>query len=126
MADKSPQSLREMRGLDDAIASLRNSMKSDRTKEFFTQAEFENYHYLSYKELIAIFGKQVNYDYVPSANRRLIRTHFLAYNQAFDNLWKYKYPILLARLGYLGCTNMLIQTRVKLHQCYCICFGSRE
>lgn len=107
MAEKSPQLTTSLRTLEEAIASLKNTMRSDKTKEFFSELGYEPYHYVTYKELLEIFGKEVNYDNVPSANRRLIKTHFSAYNQAFDNLWKYKYPILMSRLAYLACKSGL-------------------
>lgn len=126
MAEKSPHQNDSLRTLEEAIASLKNTMRSDKTKEFFTEARYQPYQYVSYKELLTIFGKEVNYDHVPSANRRLIKTHFLAYNQAFDNLWKYKYPILLSRLAYLACKSDFKQIEEERPQSSSTSCGSRQ
>jgi len=84
----------------EALSQIEAAMYSDRMKEYFKGIPNSPWNYISYDEQLRIFGKHVSYDYLPEANKRIIRSHFLVHNAAFETLWKYKYGPLLLRLAY--------------------------
>ena len=92
--------IKEMIG--QAKLGILQGMKEDRLTEFYSREEFENAHMIGYLEQMRIFGKIVDYNYLLEANRKLLKSHFLFYNAAFDSLWQYKYSILALRCLYLA------------------------
>lgn len=87
-----------------SVKALDESLAEDSLAAFYAREELEPAHMISYAEQLQIFGKVVDYNYVIEANRRLLQSHFVLYNAAFDSLWKYKYLLLVARCVYLGGT----------------------
>lgn len=88
--------------IDRARRKLEEDMTSDRLTQFYADSGLEPAQMIGYLEQIKIFDKETDFSYLLEANRKLLRSHFLFYNAAFDSLWKYKYSILVLRCLFLA------------------------
>ena len=84
--------------LQRALELLKKGMPSDRLSDFYADASLREAHLLSYVEVLEIFGSNVDYEYLPEANKRLIQSHFLMQNTVHDQMRKYQFGPLLLRV----------------------------
>lgn len=76
--------------------------EDDEPNDYVKQKEIVKYlqdnervQYVSYDELLRVYGCEVNYFNIPKVNKKLIYLHFQFYNKAYEQMWYYKWtPIL--------------------------------
>lgn len=52
--------------------------------------------YVSYEELLKIYGCEINYFNTPKINKKLTYLHFQYYNSCYEQMWYYKWtPVLM-------------------------------
>lgn len=100
-------------------AIFNTALQQDNLSLFYSNQALAEWHLLTYNELLEVFGSDLDLNYLPEANRKLIYTHYQLQNIAFDRLWWLKYPALLARTAYSLSTLPLYQSARNTRLFYC-------